>query len=107
MLLSLARNLGWFSLALAASTRLNGKMLRAVLRAPLSFFHTTPTGRILNVFSKDQGSVDEQLPQVRRRMRLFVTRSADAPALLRATAEYQQACPGRAAQALLAPAASQ
>ena len=40
-------------------------MLAAVLRAPLAFFHTTPTGRILNVFSKDQGSVDEQLPAVR------------------------------------------
>jgi ABC-type multidrug transport system fused ATPase/permease subunit len=62
--LSLFRNLGWFAMALSASTRLNGSMLASVLRARLSFFHVTPTGRILNVFSKDQGSMDEQLPQV-------------------------------------------
>ena len=63
--LSLGRNLGWFTLALRAGSRLNGRMLAAVLSAPLAFFHTTPTGRILNCFSKDQGSVDEQLPSVR------------------------------------------
>lgn len=34
-----------------------------VLRAPLSFFHTNPTGRVLNRFSRDQGAVDELLPQ--------------------------------------------
>eukprot|EP00892_Ulva_mutabilis_P006809 jgi/Ulvmu1/44/UM001_0047.1 len=64
VLLSLFRNLFWFASALAASSEINLTMLRSVLRARLSFFHTTPTGRILNVFSKDQGSVDEQLPQV-------------------------------------------
>lgn len=63
--LSLGRNLGWFTAALRAGTRLNARMLAHVLRAPLSFFHTTPTGRILNCFSKDQGSIDEQLPAVR------------------------------------------
>lgn len=35
-----------------------------VLHAPLRFFHTNPTGRIVNRFSKDQGIVDEWLPQV-------------------------------------------
>lgn len=64
VVLSLFRNLFWFASALAASTNLNRDMLRSVLHARLSFFHTTPTGRILNCFSKDQGSVDEQLPQV-------------------------------------------
>jgi hypothetical protein len=63
--LSLGRNLTWFTLALRTGTALNTRMLRSVLHAPLAFFHTTPTGRILNVFSKDQGSVDEQLPAVR------------------------------------------
>ena len=64
VVLSLFRNLGWFVTALSAGSRLNARMLQSVLRAKLTFFHTTPTGRILNVFSKDQGSVDEQLPQV-------------------------------------------
>jgi ATP-binding cassette, subfamily C (CFTR/MRP), member 4 len=35
-----------------------------VLHAPLQFFHTNPTGRIVNRFAKDQGIVDEWLPQV-------------------------------------------
>jgi ABC transporter transmembrane region len=37
---------------------------RRVLHAPLRFFHTNPTGRIVNRFAKDQGIVDEWLPQV-------------------------------------------
>jgi ABC transporter transmembrane region len=37
---------------------------RRVLHAPLQFFHTNPTGRIVNRFAKDQGIVDEWLPQV-------------------------------------------
>lgn len=35
-----------------------------MLHAPLQFFHTNPTGRIVNRFAKDQGIVDEWLPQV-------------------------------------------
>ena len=38
--------------------------VRRVLHAPLQFFHTNPTGRIVNRFAKDQGIVDEWLPQV-------------------------------------------
>lgn len=29
----------------------------------MSFFHSNPSGRVLNRFSKDMGSVDELLPQ--------------------------------------------
>lgn len=35
-------------------------MVARVLRAPLSFFHTTPVGRVLNRFSNDLGRVDDQ-----------------------------------------------
>ena len=43
---------------------MNAQMSACVLRAPLAFFHTNPAGRILNRFSKDQGAVDDLLPQV-------------------------------------------
>ena len=65
VVIAIFRNLGWFVMGLAAGSKLNLRMLCCVLRAKLSFFHTTPTGRILNVLTKDQGAVDEQLPSVR------------------------------------------
>ncbi|KAF8934648.1 hypothetical protein BGZ52_003729 [Haplosporangium bisporale] len=39
------------------------EMLRSVLRSPMIFFETTPMGRILNRFSKDQSIIDEVLPR--------------------------------------------
>lgn len=39
-------------------------MFQGVTRARMYFFHTNPSGRILNRFSKDMGQVDEILPSV-------------------------------------------
>lgn len=39
------------------------RMLHAVLRAPVRFFDTSPTGRILNRFSSDVDCMDERLPR--------------------------------------------
>ena len=46
-----------------SSKILHENALQRVLNAPMSFFDTNPLGRILNRFSKDQDSMDSQLPQ--------------------------------------------
>ena len=49
--------------SLSSSQRLHDQMVAAALHAHLLFFDTNPTGRILNRFSRDVGSMDEELPQ--------------------------------------------
>lgn len=49
-------------LGLKTSFILFGEALNAVLRSPVSFFDTTPMGRIISRLSKDQDTLDDQLP---------------------------------------------
>lgn len=52
-----------FLVALArAAARLHARMLDNVLRVPMQFFDTTPSGRVINRFSKDTEVVDSNLP---------------------------------------------
>lgn len=44
----------FFWATIMAATRMHNSMILRVLRAPLSFFHTNPAGRVLNRFSNDQ-----------------------------------------------------
>lgn len=46
-----------------SARHLHATMLERVLHAPIAFFETTPLGRILNRFSKDQYVIDEMLPR--------------------------------------------
>lgn len=53
----------WLLCALRGSKRLHDDMLNSLIHAPLSFFAQTPTGRILNTFSKDIYNIDQNLPK--------------------------------------------
>ena len=56
------RTIGYvFWKSLQASRVLFEDMLRVVVRAPLRWLDTVPTGRILNRFSKDFETIDSQL----------------------------------------------
>nr|XP_031833356.1 multidrug resistance-associated protein 1-like isoform X1 [Nomia melanderi] len=46
-----------------AARQMHIVMLRAVMRSPLTFFDTTPTGRIISRFAKDVDILDTSLPQ--------------------------------------------
>ena len=55
-----------FALALGgifASKKLHNSMMNSIMRSPMSFFDTTPLGRILNRFSKDVYTIDETIPR--------------------------------------------
>ena len=55
------RSVWLLSRALKASK--NNRMLASVLHEPLTFFDTTPIGRIIARFSHDMSALDEKLPQ--------------------------------------------
>lgn len=49
----------WIFCSIEASRKLHERMAFAIFRSPMSFFETTPSGRILNRFSSDIYRVDE------------------------------------------------
>lgn len=59
---NLLRELALRLVALKASKLLFNDLVKSVMYAPMSFYDTTPLGRIINRFSKDIYTIDEQLP---------------------------------------------
>ncbi|KAJ4180063.1 ATP-binding cassette glutathione S-conjugate transporter ycf1 [Fusarium falciforme] len=53
----------WLWCSIKASRKLHESMIIAILRAPMTFFETTPTGQILNRFSSDIYRIDQSLPR--------------------------------------------
>ncbi|XP_011505704.1 PREDICTED: multidrug resistance-associated protein 4-like [Ceratosolen solmsi marchali] len=62
IVLSIIRNILFYRTLLNSSENIHNAMFSRLIRAPMQFFDINPSGRILNRFSKDTGTVDESLP---------------------------------------------
>ncbi|WFC97545.1 hypothetical protein MYAM1_000259 [Malassezia yamatoensis] len=51
-------------LVLSSARQFHNRLFLAVMRYPLQWFESTPTGRLLNLFSRDISVIDETLPRV-------------------------------------------
>ncbi|KAI8913475.1 P-loop containing nucleoside triphosphate hydrolase protein [Gorgonomyces haynaldii] len=60
---SLVRSYAFYMTCINSSRVSFARMLKAVFRSPMSFFHVTSHGRLMNRFSKDMNLMDETLPQ--------------------------------------------
>nr|QGP74117.1 ABCC transporter [Sedum alfredii] len=61
VLVTLASSYWLIIISLSASRRLHDSMLCSILRAPITFFHTNPCGRLINRFAKDIGDIDRNV----------------------------------------------
>uniref|UniRef100_A0A3Q4GJH6 ATP-binding cassette sub-family C member 5 n=1 Tax=Neolamprologus brichardi TaxID=32507 RepID=A0A3Q4GJH6_NEOBR len=62
LLFKLIRGVAFVKGTLRASSKLHDELFHKILRCPMKLFDTTPTGRLLNRFSKDMDEVDTRLP---------------------------------------------
>ncbi|KAI1359531.1 metal resistance protein YCF1 [Xylaria arbuscula] len=65
----------WIFCSIEASRKLHERMATAIFRAPMSFFDTTPAGRILNRFSSDIYKLDEILARTFNMLFVNLSRS--------------------------------
>ncbi|KAK3020240.1 hypothetical protein RJ639_045476, partial [Escallonia herrerae] len=61
VMVTLANSFWLIKSSLYAARRLHDAVLNSILRAPMVFFHTNPTGRIINRFAKDLGDIDRNV----------------------------------------------
>ncbi|XP_076594665.1 ATP-binding cassette sub-family C member 12 isoform X2 [Chaetodon auriga] len=62
VLLAVIKCFLYTGVTLKAACKFHNRMFKNIISSPMSFFDTTPTGRILNRFAKDQEEVDSVLP---------------------------------------------
>lgn len=61
--LTFARSIYFMLTCMKTSINLHNKMFGCLMRTVMRFFDNNPSGRILNRFSKDMGTMDEVLPK--------------------------------------------
>ncbi|XP_076753800.1 ATP-binding cassette sub-family C member 5-like isoform X3 [Xylocopa sonorina] len=62
LLTSLLRGLVITYTTISASTTLHNKVFKKMIKSTVTFFETTPVGRIQNIFSRDVDEVDNYIP---------------------------------------------
>ncbi|XP_020949893.1 multidrug resistance-associated protein 9 [Sus scrofa] len=62
LVFAITKGLTFTKTTLMASSSLHNQVLHKILESPMSFFDTTPTGRLMNRFSKDMDELDVRLP---------------------------------------------
>ncbi|XP_042293366.1 ATP-binding cassette sub-family C member 12-like isoform X2 [Sceloporus undulatus] len=62
IILSFIKGFVFTKTTLRASSTLHNTVFYKILQSPMSFFDTTPTGRVMNRFSKDMDELDVRLP---------------------------------------------
>ncbi|XP_034495248.1 multidrug resistance-associated protein 9 [Ailuropoda melanoleuca] len=62
LVLSVIKAFTFTKTTLMASSSLHDHVFDKILKTPMSFFDTTPTGRLMNRFSKDMDELDVRLP---------------------------------------------
>lgn len=62
--LTLGRSFSFYTLAMRCSKNLHQSLFKGIINAKMRFFDTNPSGRILNRFAKDIGSIDDVIPRV-------------------------------------------
>jgi ABC-type multidrug transport system fused ATPase/permease subunit len=60
---TIIRSFTFYKYCMRCSSKLHNSMFNSIIHTNMQFFHTNPSGRIMNRFSKDMGSVDELLPK--------------------------------------------
>lgn len=61
--IAFTRSITFFHFCVYASQKLHDKMFDGLISTSMLFFERNPSGRILNRFTKDIGSIDEALPK--------------------------------------------
>jgi ABC-type multidrug transport system fused ATPase/permease subunit len=62
-IVTLIRSFAFYKFCMRCSASLHNSMFNSIIHTSMRFFDTNPSGRIMNRFSKDMGSVDELLPK--------------------------------------------
>ncbi|XP_034018674.1 multidrug resistance-associated protein 9-like [Thalassophryne amazonica] len=69
MALTIIKSICFVKLAMCAATTLHNNLLSKILKCPMSYFDTTPTGQIINCFTRDQDEMDTLVPHF---MNIFI-----------------------------------